>query len=165
MAKPAPAPISVPGHSMLLPRCQQGFDLRQALQRTDINPASYHVLPRHQSLGHRRPQQRCQLEGTRAAPLEQLGVEHGNATEGQVIGTGRGIMKQTLIKVEITARRVMGRVIDHHQMSQALERPFELGEVVVGPDIAIDHQERFVPQQGQCLEDPAAGFQRLALGE
>ena len=47
MAKPAPAPISVPGHSMLLPRSQQGFDLRQALQRADINPASRHVFPRY----------------------------------------------------------------------------------------------------------------------
>lgn len=76
MAKPAPAPISVPGHNILLPRFQQGFDLRQTLQRTDINPASRHLFPRYQTFRHGLPQQRRQLEGTRTATREQLGVEH-----------------------------------------------------------------------------------------
>ncbi|MNN41484.1 hypothetical protein D3C81_1556050 [compost metagenome] len=54
-------------------------------------------------------------------------------------------------------------VVHQHQMSQAIQGPPQAIEIEVGPDVAIDHQERLVTQQRQGPEDTAAGFQRLAF--
>ncbi len=111
-AKPAPTPISVPGHHISGALANQTLSLGQALKRTNIHPVPTVVLASDLAIRHGLTQQRRQLEGTGTATREQLGVEHLNATEGQVIGTGRRIMKQTLIKEEITARGMMRWVVD-----------------------------------------------------
>ena len=45
-----------------------------------------------------------------------------------------------------------------------MKRPSQPGEIVVGPDIAVDHQERLIAEQPQRPVNPAAGFQGFTLG-
>ncbi|MNQ86553.1 hypothetical protein D3C85_1017510 [compost metagenome] len=58
---------------------------------------------------------------------------------------------------------MMSRVVRQHQVRQADNRLMQHTEVVIGPDVAIDHDKGVITQQRQCTENPAAGFQRLAL--
>ena len=66
--------------------------------------------------------------------------------------------------------RMLCRIVNQHQMRGIAVRfqcasPFaQLGKIVVAEDIAVDHGERFVTQQVQCVCDAAGGFQRLAFG-
>ncbi|MNE60697.1 hypothetical protein D3C80_1558640 [compost metagenome] len=120
------------------------------------------VFARYLAGRHRLAQQRCQLEGTRLATFEQRRVQHRNAAEGQRAWRVIAVNDLLAHQAEVTAA-VMARVVDQHQVSQALQGSLQTREVVVGPHIAIHQQERRLTQQRQGLEDAAAGFQRFTF--
>ncbi len=117
MAKPAPAPIRVPGHHISTARFYQGFDLRQTFMGADIDPMPFEVLATDASLGHGRAQQRCELERTGRATVEQARVQDGDAAIGQVVGRCAPIVNLSVGQDEIAVRVMLG-IIDEHQVRQ-----------------------------------------------
>ncbi|MCY1443949.1 hypothetical protein D9M71_603920 [compost metagenome] len=89
-------------------------------------------------------------------------MQHRNAAEGQRAWRVIAVNDLLAHQAEVTAA-VMARVVDQHQVSQALQGSLQTREVVVGPHIAIHQQERRLTQQRQGLEDAAAGFQRFTF--
>lgn len=101
MAKPAPAPIRVPGHHISAPRLQQVFDLRQALDGSYIDPLAVHVLAADLALGHGFTQQGRQLESTASAIPEQLRMQYRYTAVGQGRRSWLAIVQQAVLQAEV----------------------------------------------------------------
>src|SRR5690606_38140932 len=105
----------------------------------DVDPATLIMLAADITCRHCLAQQRRKLEGTSATALEQAWAEYCDAAVGQQAFTLQASLAYPALRKREIAGRVMGRVIHKHQMRQAVQRPFQGGEIIVGPDIAIDH--------------------------
>ncbi|MNG07237.1 hypothetical protein D3C84_905270 [compost metagenome] len=112
----------------------------------DIDPAPAETLATDLAGGHGLAQQRRQLEGAWLAIAEQSRMEHGDTAVGEAGLALDRVAHPTLVESEVTARVVSG-IVHQHQVGQAIQGPSQTIEIEVGPDVAVDHQERLVAQQ------------------
>src|SRR5690606_7985189 len=88
--------------------------------------------------------------------------QHGNSAIGEP-GCRVAYLKFSIVQCKV-AGRMMWWVVYQHQVGEPGYWPPERGEIVVRPDIPIDHGEGFIAQQRQRTMNAATGFQGLALG-
>ncbi|RMU85388.1 hypothetical protein ALP21_05424 [Pseudomonas savastanoi pv. phaseolicola] len=138
------------------------LDFSQALVGADIDPAPSVVLARDQPLMHRLAQQRRELERAGLAIGKQLWMEDGDTAVGQPLPRRIVVAHLTVDQREV-ARRVMRGVIDQHQVRKAFKRHAQCAEVVIGPDIPVDHHEGLKAKQRQCALNATARFKRHAF--
>jgi hypothetical protein len=100
-----------------------------------------------------------QRRGDDIAPaVQQLRAIDADAGIGQLV-FAIGAHAAVGVEGEIAVGR-LGRPIHHYQMGQTGWFARQLGEIEVGPDIAVDQQKGGVAQQRQRVPHAAAGFQR-----
>jgi len=119
------------------------------------------VLPAYQTSFHGCAQQGRQGKGPWGAVAKQLGMIDADPAIG-VAWTGR--CGQTAIFDRKVAFRIVGWVVHQHQVREKPIRKLQTREVQVCPDVAVDHQKGSGSEKRQCLEDSAAGLQRLVFG-
>ncbi|MNT00179.1 hypothetical protein D3C72_1346030 [compost metagenome] len=71
------------------------------------------------------------------------------------------VVVQHAVRVQpVVTVGVLRGVVDQHQMRFAGRFTRQRGEIEIGPDIPVHHQERVFPQRRQRVENAATGFQR-----
>ncbi|MNC60390.1 hypothetical protein D3C75_1102660 [compost metagenome] len=103
------------------------------------------LLAGHLPVSHGFAQQRRELEGSGGATVEQLRVQHGDAAVGQGRSRRLTVVHLASDQAEVPGR-MMRRVAGQHQVRQAVDGLVQHTEVVIGPDIAVDHHKGFISQ-------------------
>src|SRR3974390_3198975 len=93
-------------------------------------------------------------KSTLGAAVEEPGRVDPNTTVGETLGVA--IHDPIALESEVTAR-MMRWIGNEHEMSQRVAFELEPGEVDVGPDVGVHHQERPGAEHRQRTEDAAAG--------
>ena len=119
------------------------------------------VLAADKSLADPGIKQRAQFEHRAGRHGSEKGwrIDANTGISQRRADAGAGVAKPLAIKTEIAAR-VLRWVVDHDQVCQRcfFGQRQGTGEIPVAPDVAVDHEERRVAQQGQGVGNTASGF-------
>ena len=93
-------------------------------------------------------------------PANSSGAIDADSRKGQPFPVP---VDETTIQAREVAVRMLRWVGHQHEVREVRRRQAmpELRERIVGPDVAVDDQERFQPEQGQRVQDAAGGPERL----
>src|SRR5437660_3414681 len=138
-------------------RTQPRVQARQALGGADIAPLAARYLAAHETRCDRTIEERQQRKFPRSAAVKELRPVHADAGVGVAIGLAAD--HEVPLQTEVTAR-MMRRVGNQHEVRVCALFQRERGEVDVGPDVRIHHEEWPGAEPRHGREDPAAGLER-----